>query len=294
MKAKDIRIRDPFILPVPSTRTYYLYGTTDPDPWIGRGQGFDVYTSDNLEDWEGPVQAFTPPADFWATKHFWAPEVHLWRGAYYMLASFCAEGCHRGVQILRSSFPQGPFTPVTRFPVTPPLWDCLDGTLFIDDEGSPWLVFSHEWTQAHDGEVCAMRLGDTLEHAISAPSTLFRASESGWSIACTGEEFSAPGDNYVTDGPFLFRTAAGTLLCVWSSFSQGGYSMGLALSASGQIEGPWRHHPEPLFRRNGGHGMLFSTFANEMLLALHQPNESPLERLTLLPVVEEQGLLRIL
>gem|GEM_PF-5943964 len=40
LKLSDIRIRDPFILPVVSEKTYYLYGTTDTNTWNGSGVGF--------------------------------------------------------------------------------------------------------------------------------------------------------------------------------------------------------------------------------------------------------------
>ena len=32
LRAKDIKIRDPFVLPVTAEQTYYLYGTTDKNP----------------------------------------------------------------------------------------------------------------------------------------------------------------------------------------------------------------------------------------------------------------------
>jgi len=54
MKRENIQIRDPFVLPVKDEMRYYLYGTTDSDPWKAPGIGFDAYISENLEEWEGP------------------------------------------------------------------------------------------------------------------------------------------------------------------------------------------------------------------------------------------------
>ncbi|MBP3633865.1 MAG: hypothetical protein J6J43_04750 [Oscillospiraceae bacterium] len=48
---KDIRIRDPFIVPCKERQVYYLFGTTDTDPWHGAGEGFLVYESKDLELW---------------------------------------------------------------------------------------------------------------------------------------------------------------------------------------------------------------------------------------------------
>ena len=62
LRASDIKIRDPFVLPVAAEQIYYLYGTTDKNPWGGHpGEGFDTYRSRDLIHWEGPFPAFRPP-----------------------------------------------------------------------------------------------------------------------------------------------------------------------------------------------------------------------------------------
>ena len=40
---RDIRLRDPFVLPARSGGLYYLYGSTDPNTWSGPGRVFDAY-----------------------------------------------------------------------------------------------------------------------------------------------------------------------------------------------------------------------------------------------------------
>ena len=291
MHLEEIKIRDPFVLCSDADKTYYLYGTTDENPWEGKAQGFAAYTSQNLQLWEGPFPVFAPPHNFWADTQFWAPEVHFYRGAYYMLASFKADGRPRGVQILKADTPLGPFVPQSDGPLTPKDWECLDGTLYFDGEHTPWLVFSHEWTQIHDGAMCCMRLSEDLSTVVSSPEVLFHASESGWSIPYTGEVVRMPGENYVTDGPFLYKTHSGALLMIWSSYSKSGYSIGLARSRSGTLQGPWRHEPRPLFAKDGGHGMLFRTFEGTLLLAIHQPNTTPLERTCFFPAAEQNDTL---
>jgi hypothetical protein len=37
MQLCDIQIRDPFVLPAPSLGEYFLFGTTDKNPWSGPG-----------------------------------------------------------------------------------------------------------------------------------------------------------------------------------------------------------------------------------------------------------------
>lgn len=200
-----------------------------------------------------------------------------------MLASFKAENRRRGVQILRAKSPLGPFVPISDGPITPPEWESLDGTLYLDGQGRPWLIFCHEWTQLGDGAICGMRLEKDLSAAAEAPVTLFHASQSGWSVADTGQIVRKTGENYVTDGPFLHRCEDGTLWMLWSSYARCGYAVGLAKSLSSDIPGPWQHLTKPLFERNGGHGMLFRTLKGQLRLAIHRPNDTPWERPCFLP-----------
>lgn len=269
----QIQIRDPFVLPVEAEQSYYLFGTTDPAPWGRTGRGFDAYRSTDLQRWVGPFPAFRPDANFWGTHHFWAPEVHLHDGRYYLFASFKADGVPRGTQILVADRPEGPYRPHSDGPVTPAAWECLDGTLYIADDGQPWMVFCHEWIQITDGTLCAIRLRRDFGASEGETVVLFKGSEAPWS-----EGLPEAPDRRVTDGPFLHRTAAGGLIMLWSTIGAEGYTMGYAESESGDILGPWKQHPEPLFRRDGGHGMIFRTFRGDLLLALHHPNETPLER----------------
>ena len=179
MKLYDIHIRDPFILA--EDGKYYLYGTRGADTW-GDGTGFDVYISEDLENFSDPIECFTPPADFWSSRNFWAPEVHRYEGNYYMLASFISNTRKRGTQILISESPLGPFRPHSDGPVTPAAWNCLDGTLYIEN-GEPYMIYCREWNQPDGeiiGEMHAIKLSHDLKKAIGEPIFLFKASEPHW------------------------------------------------------------------------------------------------------------------
>jgi len=289
LKTADIHIRDPYVLPVMAERHYYLYGTTGSETWTDSASGFDYYTSPALQSWEGPFPAFRPSAGFWADRNFWAPEVHAHRGRYYLFASFKAEGVCRGTQVLAADSPQGPFLPISAGPVTPRDWECLDGTLFVDANDQPWMIFCHEWVQVGDGEICALRLSDDLTSAIGQPHLLFRASEAPWS-----QEINSKGrKGYVTDGPWLHRLASGELIMLWSSFGTGGYTVGIARAISGEIPGPWQQVPEPLYAGDGGHCMVFRTFDEQLWLAFHRPNETPGERPQFVPLQEHESTVEI-
>ncbi len=277
----QIAIRDPFVLPVKDEGLYYMYGT---NPARGT-KSFLCYTSADLETWTGPIPVFTPPEHFWADRQFWAPEVHVWEGRYYLFASYSnTEKQNRGTQIAVADSPRGPFIPLGTAAQTPAGWLCLDGTLFVDGEGKPWMVFCHEWVQVEDGEIQALPLARDLSKADGPPVLLFRASEAPW---------VRDRKDKVTDGPFLHRTADGTLLMLWSSFGHDGkYKTGLARSLSGKLGGPWRQEPAPVFEADGGHAMIFTGFDGVRRMALHAPNKSP-SRPVFLAISESGGSLRV-
>lgn len=284
---EDIQIRDPFVVPHRESGFYYLFGTTDKDCW-NTGVGFDSYRSRDLVHWDGPRQAFALREGFWATVNCWAPEVHRWRDRWYMFASFKSPAACRGTQILTAASLDEPFIPLQPTPVTPCKWECLDGTLHVDDAGQPWIVYCHEWCQVGDGRIVAQRLAEDFSAVAGDPIILFRASQAPWV-----RSFRMDRVAMVTDGPFLHRAADGKLILIWSSYDGRGYCLGQAISESGAIQGPWRHDAEPLIAGgdDGGHGMLFRTFDDQLMLAVHRPNVTPNERAILLPVEEtEEGL----
>ena len=302
MTLAEIQIRDPFVLPVAAEETYYLFGSTDKNVWEGPGTGFDCYRSRDLREWDGPFPAFRPPPGFWGTTQFWAPEVFAHGGRFFMFATFNADAGYRGTWILAADAPAGPYAPWSDGAVTPTHWQCLDGTLHLDGAGEPWVVFCHEWAQIHNGEIHARRLTPDLRQAVGAPVFLFSATDAPWvrrlsgpyehATAGAAHPFAFP--NYVTDGPFLYCTAGGALLMLWSSFGAGGYTMGIARSESGNVQGPWRQEPEPLWADDGGHGMIFRAFDGRLWVTVHTPNVTPHERAIFRELVETDDAFRLL
>ena len=163
MKREDINIRDPFILPYEGK--YYLYGSRGSEVWEDNATGLDVYVSDDLENWSEPKEIFTRTADFWADRHYWAPEVYAYNGAFYMFASFKSADRCRGTMILKADKPDGKFTVHSEGTITPPDWESLDGTLYISKSGKPYMIFCHEWVQVNDGEMCAIEMSADLKRA---------------------------------------------------------------------------------------------------------------------------------
>ena len=288
MKLSEIHIRDPYIFA--EDGVYYLYGTRIgvngvPKPCTG----LDVYTSRDLEDWSEPYECFTRPDDFWANWDFFAPEVHKYKGKYYMFASFRSATHNRASHILVADSPMGKFLPIVPEAITPEDRVCLDATFYVDENGTPYTVFVHEWTQIHDGSMCALQLTDDLKYGVGEPVTLFHAGEAEWKYGIEN------GENYVTDGPFLRKNKAGKLTMIWSGFTDHCfYVEATAVSDSGNIMGPWRQVKEPIFKDDGGHGMIFEGFDGKLYMVIHTPNVRPRERAVIFEIEETEDSYRII
>lgn len=284
MKKNEINIRDPFVLVYDNK--YYMYGTRGKTCW-GIADGFDVYVSEDLEEWSEPIVVFSRPDDFWADRHFWAPEVHYYDNKFYMFASFKSENASRGTQILVADSPVGPFKIHSDGPVTPRDWECLDGTFYVDKSGDPHIIFCHEWLQITDGTICEMRLSKDLMQAVSEPRVLFSASEAKPWVRSNGS------GGYVTDGPFAYVSTNGTLNIIWSSFGDEGYTQAIAVSDNDDISGEFSLLPELLFEKDGGHGMIFKDLDGRLLLSLHAPNDTPNERPVFFELTDKNGKLSL-
>lgn len=273
------KLRDPFVLV--EDGVYYAYGT-----------GWKCYKNSGGKlkgPWE-KVDVVTnmahPETD--GGSH-WAPEVHKYNGSYYMFTTYLnSKTNHRGCIIMKADSPEGPFTEITDGHITPNDWDCIDGTFYVDPDGQPWMVFVHEWTSMKDGigSFAAAKLSDDLTHFISEPIELFKAKDPVWATAG------------VTDGCFMYTTQTGELLMIWSNFDEFGYSVAVARSDNGRLDGQWTHDGNLLYSKymtngyDGGHGMIFTNLKGQMFLAFHSPNtetEDRKEKPVFLAIEERDG-----
>jgi hypothetical protein len=287
VKTQEIRIRDPFVLL--SGGRYYLYGTRSETCW-GKAEGFDCYISEDLEDWEGPVEVFHRPEGFWADRAYWAPECIEHQGKFYLITTLGAEGRKKGIYVLRSDAPTGPFLPWGGR-LTPENWSCIDGTVYFED-GRPYLVFSHSFEDDPKGDMCLLPLLEDLTGAAGEPITLFSAAEAPWAkpVPFAKAEFGMEGEVYFTDGPCLVPMSDGALAMTWSSWSRKGYAVGVAISPSGGLSGPWTQLETPLYPEDGGHGMVFQAKNGRLYFTLHTPNEKFREHPAFFPLDNNNGL----
>jgi GH43 family beta-xylosidase len=297
VRLPDERLRDPGVFADAQTRTYYLVSAVAQIGPNGR-PAVAAYVSKDLAQWEGPHIVFETPEGFWGNRGIWAPELHAYRGKYYLFLTFNTDDpfpeqwrdwlprVKRGSQVLVADSPLGPFKPFANESTLPADMMTLDGTLWIED-GAPYMVFCHEWVQIKDGTVESVRLSDDLSRTIGEPVRLFNGSDAPWS------KKSGQYGCHVTDGCWLYRTKTGRLLMLWSTGGARGYTTGIAVSQSGKLAGPWTQQPEPIYTDDGGHAMLFQRFDGQLMMALHSPNKPPHERVLLLEMEDLGDTLRV-
>ena len=251
----SIRLSDPFILADKESSTYYMTGT-----------GGLLWKSKDLRKWNGPFDVVRHDPNSWMGEDpmIWAAELHKYKGKYYFFGTFTNRDVHidtvkgnvierRASHVLVSDSPDGPYVPMEDPMYLPPDKPTLDGTLWMDKEGKPYMVYCHEWLQNWNGTMEKIALKPDLSGSVGKGEILFRASDSPWSKEYNEERELVP--NKVTDGPWLFRTQTGSLGMLWTSWIFDNYVQGVAYSDSGTIDGPWIHEKEPLTPLNYGHGI---------------------------------------
>lgn len=269
----SIRLSDPFILADKQSKTYYMTGT-----------GGKMWKSKDMKLWEGPLEVVQTDPDSWMGTNpmIWAAEIHQFKNKYYYFATFTNQKViidtvkgnaieRRASHILVSNKPDGPYVPMKDATYLPADKPTLDGTFWIDKDGKPYMIYCYEWLQNWDGTIEKIELKPDLSGSIGQGELLFKASSAPWSKEKNDKGKVVP--NKVTDGPFLFYTGTGKLGMLWTSWVFDKYTQGVAYSASGTLSGPWIHEPEPITPPNFGHGMLFTDFNGQLLMAAHSHKE---------------------
>ena len=102
---------------------------------------YHVYSTDDLVNWQDHGVVLDVKNVPWAESHMWAPDCNKIGETYYFV--FCprpkAPLKGRPIGVATGKSPAGPFVPATQ-----PIADCngIDPSLFIDDDGTPYLFWA--------------------------------------------------------------------------------------------------------------------------------------------------------
>lgn len=254
----EISLADPTIFY--DEGTYYLYGTSDRD-------GFNVYTSKDLETWTGPVGATNGLAlskgDTYGTRGFWAPQVFKRNGKYYM-----AYTADEQLAIAESDSPLGPFKQKKQAMI-PAKMKQIDPFVFFDEDGKAYL---YHVRLINGNRIYVAELNKDMKSMKENTAVECVSAEKGW-------ENTWKSDWSVCEGPTVVKLD-GTYYMFFScnDFRNPDYAVGYATASSPM--GPWTKHDEPIISKrligyNGtGHGDLFKNQAGEWMYVLHTHRNS--------------------
>jgi beta-xylosidase len=231
------------VLPAESTYTNPIGGTIrGADPAVLRHEGrYYMYTtgyscnvSDDLVTWKH-VGRLKPIAPGGSRRGGWAPEVIHYRDSFYMV--YCTplvKGEGMRICLARGDKPTGPFSEV-HGPLFDNGWACIDGHIFVDDGGTPYLYFTRvDYVNPANGRrearVHAAPLKRDLSGLADDPTVCMDTYQAWEDAELTG--------NWCNEGPFVVKHGQ-TYYMMFSTghYRHQGYSLGYA-TAPGPL-GPW-------------------------------------------------------
>ena len=230
---RRIQLADPFILL--DNGTYYAYGTH------GRN-GIGYYTSADLQNWRYEGIALHKD-DSYGERWFWAPEVHLVDGVYYMFYTAEERTC-----VATSDSPKGPFVQREQRPLIDG-YKNIDNTLFIDDDDTPYMFYVRVGSPF---KICAAELERDLQSVKKERIAVCITPTQGW------EQQSGR----VNEGPSVFKHE-GLYYMLYSGNGYKSHKYGIGYATAKRIKGPWRKSKlSPVLQLPGelvgsGHGAPF-------------------------------------
>ncbi len=255
--AEPVPFADPYILA--HGGAYYAYGTM-------AGSGIAVAVSEDLTHWRlgvGKAQEGLAlhKSSSYGEKWFWAPEVVALNGRFYMLYTADERQC-----LAVSDSPLGPFLPHGPQPYLPFHHRSIDGTLFIEDDGSIHLFFvrcfggNSIWSVELTPDLLSCR-PETLRYCTEATQA--------WELK----------EGLVNEGPSVLKhDGKYYLLYSGNGYTSKEYGVGVAVADS--LAGPWRKHPgNPFLQSVGGlvgvgHGAPFRDMAGRLRYVFHAHNST--------------------
>lgn len=246
-----VPLGDPFIMLWEGK--YYAYGTYSDN-------GIAVFVSDDLLKWSSTTSLALHKDDVWADRWFWAPEVYHVNGKFYMYYSADEHIC-----VATSSSPLGPFKQEIQKPMIEDE-KCIDNSLFIDDDGKPYLIFD----RFNDGlNIWIAELESNLTEI--KPATMKKCIN----VSQPWEEVWPR----VNEGSFIVKRN-GVYYMTYSANSYESQFYGVGVATATNITGPWtKYEGNPIFQKPGnlvgvGHSAMFTDKEGKLRIVFHAHNST--------------------
>ncbi len=245
---------------------YYLYGTGGnmPDGNPNHDNGFLVYTSTDLKNWQIPEEAEDGLAlkkgDAYGTWGFWAPQIFHYKDKFYM-----AYTADEQIAIATAPSPAGPFKQEEIRPVST-VTRQIDPYVFFDDDGK---IYMYHVRLIDENALYVAEMNEDLTEMDESTLTKCISAEPGtWEDTESAEWRVAEGPTVLKEnGKYYFFYSV-------NDFRSIDYAVGYATADSPY--GPWTKSPlnpvidRHLIKENGtGHGDIFFNDKNEMYYVLH-------------------------
>ena len=217
---------DPFVLQ--HGGRYYLFGTN------ASNEGFKCWESTDLVHWTPKGWAYQETDDSWAKSHYWAPEVKEYRGKFYMTYSAMpksAETPRLLIALAVSDDPAGPYKDL-HAPWFDFGYSAIDGHIFVDDDGKPYLYFSRNGVQDgySFGIIYGVALADDLSKPVGEAVKLMEADQP-W-------EKVRYAENRCNEGAFVLKHN-GRYYMTYSANHTGFPHYGIGYATAENPLGPW-------------------------------------------------------
>ena len=245
-----VQLADPFILL--DGETYYAYGTHSRN-------GIIYYTSNDLKNWRYGGLALHKK-DSYGEKWFWAPEVHLVDGVYYMFYTAEERTC-----VATSTSPRGPFVQREQKPMIDG-YKNIDNTLFIDDDGTPYMFYVRI---GRPFKICVAELERDLQTIKKECVAVCISPTQSWEKV----------QGRVNEGPSVVKHK-GLYYMLYSGNGYKSQEYGIGCATAKSIKGPWRKGQDnPILQLPGdlvgvGHGAPFYDKRGQLHYVFHAHNSS--------------------
>ena len=247
-----VRGGDPFIHL--ENGTYYLYFSS------GDTVGLTVYTSTDLKEWlpdqgrDKFGRAYVNGNGF-GKNRFWAPEMHKYKGKYYLFHS-----AEEKVTVDVGDSPLGPF----RNPEKKPFFQegNIDNSFFLDDDGTPYMLYAHFYA---GNEVWICELEKDLLHAKPETQRKLIRAEEDWEMNRADPRFSKWS---IAEGPCLVKKD-GLYWLTYSSHHVIDDNYNVCLATATNVKGPYVKQgkgpilaPRGKYQCTGHHSLFKDKFGN--------------------------------